>query len=145
MNLTQIFTKERHLSLLAPIRKWLKKNKFPRIFRTITERPFLLKTVSVLSLVILVFLGALLMDNLGRLLALKSKRDVVEKDRAVWQSIIQNYPGYRDGYYQAGVLSYRLGELHEAEDYAKKAEEIDPSFMPAATLQAFIKLQKQSQ
>ncbi len=83
------------------------------------------------------------MDNLGRLLALKSKRDVVEKDKAVWQSIIQNYPGYRDGYYQAGVLSYKLGELDKANEYAQKAEEIDPSFAPADTLLRFIKLQKQ--
>ena|SRR5258706_5668196 len=143
MNLIQIFTKKRHLSLLALIKSWFKKTKFPRIFRTITERPFLLKTISALSLVILVLMTGLLMDNLGRLLALKSKRDVVEKDKAVWQSIIQNYPGYRDGYYQAGVLSYKLGELDKANEYAQKAEEIDPSFAPADTLLRFIKLQKQ--
>src|SRR4030042_4540168 len=62
----------------------------------------------------------------------------IEKFIMAWEKIIEEKPGYRDGYLQLAYLYYQLYENEKAEEYLKKAIELDPNYQPARALKQLI-------
>lgn len=64
-----------------------------------------------------------------------TQRGVLSRDMKLWESIAAKYPRYRDAYFQAAVLAYRLGENDKEKMYLEKTLEIDPNYLPARSLE----------
>ncbi|OGV89007.1 hypothetical protein A2Z41_02560 [Microgenomates group bacterium RBG_19FT_COMBO_39_10] len=62
----------------------------------------------------------------------------IEKLIMAWEKIIEEKPGYRDGYLQLAYLYYQLYENEKTEEYLKKAIELDPNYQPARALKQLI-------
>ncbi|HSD98354.1 MAG TPA: hypothetical protein VLB73_01480 [Patescibacteria group bacterium] len=123
----------------------------PSFYRKITERlgkirliysaQFSWKTI-VLVIFFLVILGVSVWQGVlagEKLLFLKNvvgERVKLSQDLKLWESIMAKYPGYRDAYFQAAVLSYRLGDREKEKTYLAKTLEIDPNYQPAKSLMA---------
>ena len=57
----------------------------------------------------------------------------IEKLIMAWEKIIEEKPGYRDGYLQLAYLYYQLYENEKT-----KAIELDPNYQPARALKQLI-------
>jgi|SRR5579872_4436978 len=64
-----------------------------------------------------------------------AQRVALAKQMSLWDSIAAQYPGYRDAYFQAAILAYRLGDKTDENAYLEKALEIDPNYEPAKNLE----------
>lgn len=73
-------------------------------------------------------------NNASLLSTAKKERSSVELQIRYWKGILNQYKGYRDGYYQLALLEYRIGNLSEAFEYNNKALDVDPSFKEARLL-----------
>ena len=133
--------------------KEAKKTQFPNILRAITERfrkltekwkkgirlPVKKRTLLISKIF---WLGGILIISLiGAILfgwqsyqewknwqqAQQEKAQVV-RELATWEQVIEKYPTYRDAYFEAAVLSYRLGDVQKEKQYIERLRQIDPNF-----------------
>ncbi|MBI4096886.1 MAG: hypothetical protein HY428_00530 [Candidatus Levybacteria bacterium] len=116
-----------------------KKSQFPSIFRTITELPgfsFLpvlnrwavVGFVSGILLMGIIITGVSLWQNNEALAKVKQERARYVQEVAFWKRVVDQYDGYRDGYFKLALLTYQLGEKTQARSYLQKAMELDPNF-----------------
>lgn len=127
-----------------------KKQEFPNISLGITEKVgniritppkhvswkmggFLLFFLTVLGLS--VWQGTIVVEKGLLLKDVVAKRSVLMQEMKLWEGIATKYPGYRDAYFQAAVLAYRLGDREKETLYLSKAMEIDPNYLPAKNLE----------
>lgn len=66
---------------------------------------------------------------------LYSDPEEIKKLIALWQKIIEEKPGYRDGHLQLAYLHYKLYENEKAKEYLEKAIELDPNYKLARELE----------
>lgn len=52
-----------------------------------------------------------------------------QKQILYWESVISNYPNYRDAYVQMAILTFNAGDLQKANIYVQKAMELDPNYV----------------
>lgn len=57
---------------------------------------------------------------------------------SAWEKIIEEKPGYRDGYLQLAYLHYKIYENEKAKEYLQKALELDPNYEPAKELERIL-------
>ena len=128
---------------------------FPRIFRIIPEDKIFKKTPTskplfyiisgfVLTVSIMLILGILIIlvsfhNNLRFAANLIFQRQELQNKIYFWQSIANEYDGYKDAYFQIAVLEYRLGNLQEAKQANNKALLLDPNFEEAKKLDRLLK------
>lgn len=62
----------------------------------------------------------------------------VKKLIAAWEKIIEEKPGYRDGYLQLTYLHYKIYENKKAKEYLEKAIELDPNYEPTRDLEKLL-------
>lgn len=55
-----------------------------------------------------------------------------------WEKIVEEKPGYRDGYLQLAYLHYKLYENEKAKEYLEKAIELDPNYEPTREMEKFL-------
>lgn len=119
--------------------------KFPKIYRFFTDKAFTralqiqltIISISVILAGILV-LGADLFSNLQRQKELDFQRKVLASELKTWESVVQNFPNFKDAYFELAVISYRLGDLEKAREYIKKALYLDPNFEKARDLERLL-------
>src|SRR5260221_2697089 len=58
----------------------------------------------------------------------------LQQNLKTWENIAQRYPTYRDAYFEAAILAYRLGDREKEAVYIDKILMIDPNFQPAIDL-----------
>lgn len=122
------------LLMLSAPRQTAKADKFPKIYRVITETWL---QAGILSIVLLVIIGLMLRglyQHMHQKQALEQKRAVIQKEIAYWQEIIRKYQDYRDGYFKLALLEYQLGNTQAVELYVEKAKTLDPNFAEADKL-----------
>jgi hypothetical protein len=73
-------------------------------------------------------------SNILNLQIEKHKRLVIEMQIASWKGIVEQYKGYRDGFYQLAVLEYRIGNNQAAQEYLEETLVTDPSYKAAKQL-----------
>lgn len=112
----------------------LPKFKFPRISRLIPEVT-LKKGVFTLILAISFILSVLIvmqLIDLGRSVSImrfaSAQQEASREELLYWEDVIGRYPGYRDAYFRAYLLSSRLNDKGKAQRYMGELLRIDPSF-----------------
>lgn len=63
------------------------------------------------------------------------QREKLTEDLKLWENIAAKYPGYRDAYFQAATIAYRLGDTGKEKELLAKTLQLDPNFMPARDLE----------
>jgi hypothetical protein len=77
----------------------------------------------------------LLFQKTTELQVVLAKRSILQEDLGLWQGIAQKYPTYRDAYFQASVLAYRLGDSEKQHILLEKTLQLDPNYLPAQNLE----------
>src|SRR5260221_896237 len=128
----------------------LKTSQFPNISQTITENvgkikktihsglplsKLILACFFVLIGMVSLWQGFLLIQKGLQLQAVVAKRLQLGQDLGLWEGITQKYPTYRDAYFQASVLAYRLGESTKEQVLLDKTLQLDPNYAPAQNLE----------
>lgn len=125
-------------------------NKFPRIFRFITEQKYFKKIkkhhlrlitagfVSAIILGAIVIVGADSYKNYQENKRLSEKRENIETQIKFWKSISQKYPGFRDSYFELALLEYRLKDFNKARTYLKEVLRLDPNFKSGRKLESIL-------
>ena len=115
-------------------------NKFPNIFRFITEQKYFkrikkhqwrLITAGFVSAIILgaiVIVGVDSYKNYQENKKLTEERENIESQIKFWKSINQKYPGFRDSYFELALLEYQLKDFDKARVYLKEVLRLDPNF-----------------
>jgi tetratricopeptide (TPR) repeat protein len=134
-----------------------KKREFPNIYRFITERlsfrlswqpklskfAFLaLASASILISFVLVvgigFFGLKTYQNLNQVMQISNQRQNLQGKANFWQSIINQYDGYKDAYFHKALLEYNLGQFDKAKEDNSKALLLDPNFTDAKKLESVL-------
>lgn len=68
-----------------------------------------------------------LQKNLKTKQNIDSQRKVLTKELKFWESFIQEHEDYRDAYFQASILEYKLGNISKAKMYIEKGLSLDPN------------------
>ena len=112
-----------------------KKNKYPSNFRTITDPTVLLKIyrgtlkvfIAVIFLAAVAIVGLDLDANIKTKQAVDLEREKLTQELVFWESFIKKQENYRDAYFQASVLEYKLGNTSKAKKYIEKGIMLDPN------------------
>ncbi len=56
-----------------------------------------------------------------------SQRKVLIRDLNFWEDFISKNQNYRDAYFQASILEYKLGDMSKARMYVEKGLSLDPN------------------
>lgn len=83
--------------------------------------------VAFIFIVAVVVVGLDLRGNLQTKREIDSQREVLSRDLKFWEDFISKNQGYRDAYFQASILEYRLGNTSKARMYVEKGLSLDPN------------------
>lgn|SRR3989338_5930406 len=101
---------------------------FPNIFRSFTERYFLILLVSFVLVIILAIVGLDLYKDVLEQKKIETERKETVSKIEYWQKIVDKYKDYRDAYFQLAILEYRLKNFDKSKYYLNKVLSIDPNF-----------------
>ena len=101
---------------------------FPNIFRSFTERYFLILLVSFVLVIILAIVGLDLYKDVLEQKKIETERKETISKIEYWQKIVDKYKDYRDAYFQLAILEYRLKNFDKSKYYLNKVLSIDPNF-----------------
>ena len=125
-------------------------NKFPRIFRFITEQKYFKKIkkhqwrlitagfVSAIILGAIVIVSADSYKNYRENKKLGKERENIENQIKFWELVNKKYPGYRDSYFQLALLEYQLKDFNKSREYLKEALRLDPNFKSGRKLESIL-------
>lgn len=78
-------------------------------------------------IVAVVIVGLDLYKNLKVKEAIDSQRDSFTYELNFWEEFISKHQDYKDAYFQASILEYKLGNTSKAKMYAEKGLSLDPN------------------
>jgi tetratricopeptide (TPR) repeat protein len=138
------------------IKKKAKKAKSPSNSRTIHEQ-FKLKLPKVsfaklvklyggvlkyfviaIFIIAVVIVGYDFQKNLRLKQNIDSQREALTKELNFWKDFISKHQNYRDAYFQASILEYKLGDTLEAKKYVEKGLILDPNSADGKKLEKFL-------
>ncbi|MBI2031588.1 MAG: tetratricopeptide repeat protein [Candidatus Levybacteria bacterium] len=129
------------------------KLKFPRIYRFITEAPVIKhlkkfqKRLIVAGFLTALFIGGIVYVSLDLYRNLRNKTELERERESIvnqiknWQSITEEYKGYRDAYFQLAILEYRLKNFDKSREYLQKTLSLDPNFKEGRELELILNKQ----
>ncbi len=85
---------------------------------------------------IFLFESILLIQVGQKVVGIFLQRQEMVEEMGLWESIGRRFPTYRDAYFQAAVLAYRLGDKQKEVLFLQKVFIIDPNYEPAKQLQS---------
>lgn len=74
-----------------------------------------------------VIVGLDLSANIQAKQAIDLEREELTKDLDFWKNFISKHQDYKDAYFQASVLEYKLGDKAQAKIYVEKGLSLDPN------------------
>lgn len=74
-----------------------------------------------------VVVGADLIKNIEEKQRVDHEKEKLTKELSFWKSSISEHKDYRDAYFQASVLEYKLGNTSKAKMYVQKGLLLDPN------------------
>lgn len=111
----------------------MKNKKLPSNSRTIPATFLKIYSLSLKVFIVFIFImaaivvGLDLQKNLKTKQSIDSQREVLTKELKFWESFIAKNEDFRDAYFQASILEYRLGNMSKAKKYAEKGLSLDPN------------------
>lgn len=70
--------------------------------------------------------------------AIDLEREKLTKDLKFWESFIAKHKDYRDAYFQASILEYKLGNTSMAKTYVEKGLSLDPNSENGKEIESFL-------
>ena len=67
-----------------------------------------------------------------------SQREVLNRDLKFWEDFISRKQDYRDAYFQASILAYKLGNVSKAKKYVERGLFLDPNSENGKKLEKFL-------
>lgn len=137
----------------ASQRPGLTRLKFPKIYRFITdplrriEASKSLTSALKLQFLVFAFLALIvlslitifdLLSNVQKEREQTFQREKLISELKTWESIAQEFPNFKDAYYELAVISYKLGDFEKAREYIKKALFLDPNSGKARELEELL-------
>lgn len=119
---------------LSTLRNFSKKQ-----IRRAKRKNFWLSIVLIGSVVFAGLLGGDMWHMYGRWQSMQQEYRKLQHELTTWENVTKAYPTYRDAYFEAAVLAYRLGKKEKEEMYLQKTLSIDPNFAPALELKKLSK------
>lgn len=131
-------------------KKEAKKAKSPSNSRTIpalVDKPATFLKIYRLSLnVFIVFIfilavvvvGLDLQANTQAKQAIDLEREKLTKELKFWEDFIVKHQDYREAYFQASILEYKLGNTFKAKAYVEKGLSLDPNSENGKKLESFL-------
>lgn len=89
-------------------------------------------------IVAVIVVGLDLKSNLQVKRETDSQREVLNRDLKFWEDFISKNRNYRDAYFQASILEYRLGNTSKAKIYVEKGLALDPNSTDGQKLEKFL-------
>lgn len=99
---------------------------FPKIYRIITDKRFVISLISLVLLCFIALEAYFLWKNNLLLEKIKKEKSEVVQNIKYWETVVERHPDYRDAYFQLSLLEYRLGEKEKSKKYLQKTLELDP-------------------
>lgn len=115
------------------IKKEAKKEKSPSNFRTIPATFLRIYRLSLKVFIIFIFILAVIVvgldlnANIQAKQAIDLEREKLTRELKFWEDFIDEHKDYRDAYFQAAILEYRLGNTSKAKMHAEKGLALDPN------------------
>lgn len=134
----------------------MKNKQLPKIYRFISEpfkvsfpklnpvKLFKLYRRSLKIFIVFIFLFAVLIVGLDLQENIKTKqnidrqRDNLTKELKFWKSFIAEHKDYRDAYFQASILEYKLGKIDQAKISVEKGLSLDPNSENGRKIEEFL-------
>ncbi len=120
----------------------IKKLYFPSISRIIPVSPsvflhewFVVSGVSFVFLVMIISLSVQINGQITELAKKHAMRQSILNEMTYWESVVKQYPDYRDAYYQLALLQYQVDEVENARKSVSQALRLDPGFLPGRAFQ----------
>ena len=66
------------------------------------------------------------------------EREGVAYELGFWEEFLEKHKDYRDAYFQASVLEYKLGNKNEAKMYVEKGLALDPNSKTGKDIEKFL-------
>lgn len=85
-----------------------------------------------------VIVGLDLEENIKDKQSIDSEREKLTKELVFWESFIQEQENYRDAYFQASILEYKLGNKAKAKMYIEKGLSLDPTSENGLKIEEFL-------
>lgn len=137
------------------IKKKIKHLKFPSNFRTIpafklffpkfTSTTFLRTyRVALKIFIVLIFILAVVIVGLDLASNIKAKQEIdlerkkLTNELMFWENFIVEHHNYKDAYFQASVLEFKLGDTSKARMYVEKGLALDSNSQDGRKIEEFL-------
>ncbi len=120
----------------------------PKIYRFITEsyvslfdwkrRQFWLYAISTLAFLGFIIVCSHIYDLYQLSKKVQKTRLDYQKRLSQWEDITKEFPGFRDGYLQAAMISYQLGDIVKSKKYTQEAINVDPNFIQSRKMSSIL-------
>ena len=82
--------------------------------------------------------GIDLRKNLNIKKDIDMQRENLTRDLKFWEDFITEHKDYRDAYFQASILEYKLGKINQAKMYVEKGLSLDPNSEDGKKFEQFL-------
>jgi len=97
--------------------------------RVIPEKELIVGFVCGCMVVGIGFSSLRFVDSVKAYNAVLDEKQTLLKQKSYWQSVVTQFPDYRDAHFRLGVLLYQEGDRQQARVEVKKALQLDPLFV----------------
>jgi len=94
--------------------------------------------VTFIFIIAVIIVGIDFRNNLQTKQRIDSQREVLTKDLNFWEDFISKHKNYRDAYFQASILEYKLGDITKAKMYVEKGLSLDPNSINGIRVEKFL-------
>jgi len=78
-------------------------------------------------IIAVIIVGIDFRNNLQTKQKIDSQRETLTEDLNFWEDFMSKHKNYRDAYFQASILEYKLGDVTKAKMYVEKGLSLDPN------------------
>jgi tetratricopeptide (TPR) repeat protein len=94
--------------------------------------------VILIFIIAVIIVGIDFQNNLQTKRRIDSQREALTKYLNFWEGFISKHKNYRDAYFQASILEYKLGNTVKAKMYVEKGLSLDPSSINGEKIKQFL-------
>lgn len=126
------------------IKKEAKNVKSPSNSRTIPESFLKIYRLSLKVFIVFIFILAAIIvgldweKNLQEKQSIDSQRERLTRELSFWEDFIFKHKDFRDAYFQASILEYKLGNTSKAKLYVEKGLSLDPNSKDGKKIEDFL-------
>jgi len=94
--------------------------------------------VALIFVLTAILVGVDFRNNFKAKQEIDSQREILVKNLYFWEDFISKHENYRDAYFEASILEYKLGDSFKAKLYVKKGLALDPNSQDGMKIEQFL-------